>query len=537
MRFGRSSWGPRVRLAIPAGLVLVAFAISAQPASGATTEISGSPLTIWIGDNGSFQELVEGNTDYSFFPPSSQDSNAGFVLAFPSGQNILVATLNGTVWGWTSLGSGPTFSGVFTPQSQGSVTGTGSEGDPYMQVTKYRLVSVIPLLEITQTTSYVNGSSTFVIQYRVSNLHPTAPIKFRALVGADLYLNDNDCGTGVFDSGVPRFVGGTSLGRVGGFTEEASSPWTHYFEGQVSTSFNNGCQSAEDQHPDTVWNHIQNAANGPGFPDTVNSSTTLDNGIGVQWDQYYTTGLAAGATSDPFQLNTLGTVPGTLNLTPSSQSVSAGAQAALSAIVTDGTGAAASGVTVRFTTSGANAASGAVTTDSNGQAPIVYSATKAGTDTVTAFHDIDGNGSQGQAEPNASATVNALAAPAAAPSPPLGRAPGTRSDRTRPRVRIIVPRSVKRRVLLKGLVTAANSNEGTSLRFELLGPAKPRAKTFRRKLARKSLPFGRGGTRAVVLKAKAKKLIRTRKFKVRVRVTATDRAGNRAVATKLVRIK
>ena len=96
---------------------------------------------------------------------------------------------------------------------------------------------------------------------------------------------------------------------------------------------------------------------------------------------------------------------------------------------------------------------------------------------------------------------------------------------------------MKLKALLKGLVTAANTSEASSLRFELLGPAKPKVKTFTRNLARKSLPMGKGGTRAVVLRPKPKKLPRTRKFKLRVRVTATDRAGNRAVATKLIRVK
>jgi hypothetical protein len=114
---------------------------------------------------------------------------------------------------------------------------------------------------------------------------------------------------------------------------------------------------------------------------------------------------------------------------------------------------------------------------------------------------------------------------------------GAQSDRTPPRLRIIVRRSVKLKKLLKGLVTAANSSEPASLRFDLLAPRKPRAKTFTRRVARKSLPFAGAGTRAVVLRPKPKKLPKAKKFKLRVRVTATDRAGNRTVATKLVRVK
>jgi hypothetical protein len=520
--------------------LLIAFGLPA-PASAATVEITGNPLTIWIGDNGSLQEQVSGNQDYSFYPRDQKVSNAGFALALPSaGQAGVYATLTaggGKVWGWTpgAPSSGPSFNGGnFSPVSQDLVQGSGTSGDPWTQLTKYDVVvATVHFLQVEQTTSYVNGSSTFVVDYRVKNLQADA-VKFRALVGADLFLNNNDCGTGVFKAGPPRFVGGSSLGRLGGFTEEPSSAWTHYFEGQIANTYFD-CQSLDNQWPNTVWDRLVNA-DGGGFGgvfngesgDSVNAST-LDNGIGVQWDTYYTaalpgTGSAPANRSVPFQLNTLGTVPGQLTLSPSSQSVSLGSQAGLTASVTDGSGAAAQNVAMRFSVSGSSSASGNTTTDGNGQAGFSYKPSKAGTDTVTAFEDVDGNGVQGQLEPGASATVTVKGSDA-------------QSDKTPPRLRIIVRRSVKRKVLLKGLVTAANSSEPASLRFELLGPAKPKAKTFTRKLARKSLPMGKGGTRAVVLRAKAKKLLKATKFKVRVRVTAIDRAGNRAVATKLVAVK
>jgi hypothetical protein len=49
--------------------------------------------------------------------------------------------------------------------------------------------------------------------------------------------------------------------------------------------------------------------------------------------------------------------------------------------------------------------------------------------------------------------------------------------------------------------------------------------------------MGKAGTRAVLLKPKAKKLPKANKFKLRVRVTATDHAGNRTVVTKLIAVK
>jgi hypothetical protein len=389
----------------------------------------------------------------------------------------------------------------------------------------------VTLLEVKQTATYVNGDSIFVVKYEITNktnLTATpSPVKFRTMVVADVYLNQSDCGFGIFQSGPPRFVGGTSLGRVGGFTE-APSPapaWDRYFEGQVQGGLVTGCQLVPDQ-ADTLWDFVDHAADpaNEGFTNTVDASNLLDNGIGVQWDTYYNTALPAGATAT-LQFNTLGTIPGVLTLTPSSQSVTAGSQAGLNAAVTDGSGGPASGASVRYSVSGANSASGAATTDGSGQTALSYKPTKAGTDTVTAFHDIYGNGVQGQAEPSASATVT------------VKGAPGTQADKTPPRLRILTRRSVKLKALKKGLVAAANSNEAASLRFELLAPAKPKAKTFKRQVARRSLPMGGAGTRATLLKPKAKKLPKAKKFKLRIRVTATDRAGNRSVATKLIRVK
>ena len=79
--------------ACPPSLLAAVVVMSAPggPARAAhfTESPGGSPLTIWIGENGWFQELVAGNTDYSFFPPSQPQTSdvsadAGFVLAFPS---------------------------------------------------------------------------------------------------------------------------------------------------------------------------------------------------------------------------------------------------------------------------------------------------------------------------------------------------------------------------------------------------------------------------------------------------------------------
>src|SRR6185437_15525820 len=63
------------------------------------------------------------------------------------------------------------------------------------------------------------------------------------------------------------------------------------------------------------------------------------------------------------------------------------------------------GATVRYTISGAHSSSGSVVTDVNGNATISYTGTNIGTDTITAYVDLNSSGGQNSGEPGATATV------------------------------------------------------------------------------------------------------------------------------------
>jgi hypothetical protein len=534
MSSGRFSNAFRLRMAALAlGAATALFGAAAQPALATHFKQSpngSNPLTIFIGNDGWFQQLVAGNTDNSFFPrsqPQTSDvsANAGFVLAFPSPQTGPFTALQGQVWGWNPNPSsnGPSFDGTFTPVSQTSWSGTGTSGDPYSQITKYEVKPAsTSLVEVTQTTSYINGESNFVNSYGVKNLDSTDPVKFRAMIGADVYLNGSDCGSGIFKLGPPRFVGGSSQGRVGGFTEAATA-WSHYFEGPYG-----GPPGACETNPSGaqgVWQYLQGADTGGGFPDTVDPGF-VDNGIGVQWDNYFTSGLAAGLTGN-FQLNTLGTVPGELTLAPSNQWVNAPSPTTLTATATDSASAPAPGIVVRFTSSGANSATSAVATDAAGKAVFNYTPTSGGVDTITAFEDLDGNGVRGAGELMATAIVTV--APPAAP-------PGS-EDKSPPKITLIVSSKAKLKKFLKGLTVAAKVSEAASLKVELLGSKSKRAKTFTRKLASQKLPMAGAGLRATRLRPSKKKVGTAKKFVVQLRVTATDRAGNTAVVTKKIKVR
>jgi hypothetical protein len=94
---------------------------------------------------------------------------------------------------------------------------------------------------------------------------------------------------------------------------------------------------------------------------------------------------------------------------------------------------------------------------------------------------------------------------------------------------------------LKGVAVKVTPSEAASLSGELLGAA-GKAKTgrlaaFTRVLAKGSLPLA-AGQRKLKLKPKKKKVGRPAKaFKVRLRITATDAAGNAGTATRTIKVK
>ncbi len=66
----------------------------------------------------------------------------------------------------------------------------------------------------------------------------------------------------------------------------------------------------------------------------------------------------------------------------------------MTAKVTASTGNPTSGWTVRFSVTGANPQTGSATSDGSGNAPFCYTGENGGSDTISAFADTDGNGTQ-----------------------------------------------------------------------------------------------------------------------------------------------
>lgn len=103
----------------------------------------------------------------------------------------------------------------------------------------------------------------------------------------------------------------------------------------------------------------------------------------------------------------------TLTLEPKPATVTAGGQVCVTAKVKEGN-ANVSGTTVFFTVSGANTATGSAVTGNGGTAEFCYVPTKAGTDTISAYADVNKNGTRDTSDPAAQATVTVRAGPATA---------------------------------------------------------------------------------------------------------------------------
>jgi Domain of unknown function (DUF4394) len=123
--------------------------------------------------------------------------------------------------------------------------------------------------------------------------------------------------------------------------------------------------------------------------------------------------------------------------------------------------------------------------------------------------------------------------PAAAPgpvTPPPGGGYPPPADRTAPKAKLTVARSISRaKLALRGMVVQAKLNEAARLRISIQAAG--------RTLATKTLGLA-GGKRTATLRPSRRALNRQRAgFKMRVTVTATDAAGNRSMTAKTVTVK
>jgi hypothetical protein len=387
------------------------LSMGAASASAGTVTLPGAPLSVSVGSLGQCQSSYP-NIGTNFFPPSSTEGDCGFFLAFPkaAGQST---KLEDEVYGFPGA-AGPGIGGgtgvEYTAEIQGPVTGSGTSADPYAEETKYKVeAEEKEFAEITDRTTYISGEPQFTSTYTVENVtgkggstEVATELFFHAIVAGDLFVSNDDHGTGVFLGGPPKFIGGQNpnVGTLGGFIE-ATPAWTNYQEGYWDGPFTAEGASAEDLG---IWNAVRTSPTSASvFNDTIDPAL-LDNGAGVSWDDHLTKGLKSKETTS-YTIVNRSQVPTTLGVQPVTQSHTVGQTATVTVTATDNVGTPYGGRPLVYSIGGANPKTGSVTTNASGVATISYVGTAAGLDTMQMFLDLNGNGSQDNGEPSSAAQI------------------------------------------------------------------------------------------------------------------------------------
>jgi hypothetical protein len=389
------------------GLALAGGA-GAQTDSTAVT-IPGNPLTVDIGPLGECQSsyLVNGEVAGNFYLGSNVVGDCGFFLAFPTAGTGQPVPLKNKTFGFNGA-AGPSLANIYTPVSQSPVTGAGTEASPYTQTTVFNVEDEAKTIYavITETTTYVNGAPQFTSTYTVKN-NSSSKIYFRAIYAGDLFVNGNDRGIGVFLGGPPRFIGGqnTGSGVIGGFQEV--TPWSAWQEAYWSNPEGfPGIASGDNG----IWRDVEETDEQlNAFNDTI-EPMELDNGAGVEWDQYRTEGLEKGHEAS-FTIINRTQIPSLLQFSPASQTLTQGQTETVNVTAVDTANQPYAGKNLRYTVTGANPQTGSVVLNGAGQAQISYVGNNAGADSIQMYVDLGNTGTQTTADPSGTATVTFLPKP------------------------------------------------------------------------------------------------------------------------------
>jgi hypothetical protein len=409
--------GPRSIFAVCLAAVGLLSAGAASAGADGSVTLPGGPLIVSIGSLGECQSSYA-NVGNNFFPPGAPPGDCGFFLSFPTVAGQPTA-LKEKVFGFQgSAGPGLGGGNEYTFIEQGPVTGTGTVGDPYSEATKYKVtVESEDYAVITDVTSYVNGEPQFVSTYTVENVtgkggttaKSATSLFFHAIVAGDLFVANDDHGTGVFLGGPPKFIGGQNpnTGTLGGFIE-ATPAWSNYQEGYWDGPFVPEGALVEDHG---IWNAVRTSAASTSavFNNTIDPAL-IDNGAGASWDDHLESGLAPGKSAS-YSIIGRSQVPTTLGVQPVTQSHTVGQTATVTVTATDNVGTPYANRPLVYSIGGANPKSGSVTTNASGQAAISYVGTAAGLDTMQMFLDLNGNGSADNGEPSAAAQLTWTPAP------------------------------------------------------------------------------------------------------------------------------
>jgi hypothetical protein len=170
--------------------------------------IAGTPLTIYVADDASFQVLNANVPGSGQFYPSGGTCTPGDAGVFADAGGILFAP-NFSMHPCSSASASIGINTPWTPVSISAVTGTGTSGSPFTVVVVVDAGTTG--LRLTMTVTYVNGDGFFDVSNAFATTGQPGPID--VFFGADLYLANSDSGIPYRD-GTTGGVGGQNCGTT-----------------------------------------------------------------------------------------------------------------------------------------------------------------------------------------------------------------------------------------------------------------------------------------------------------------------------------
>ncbi|MFN2387497.1 MAG: hypothetical protein ABR576_14635 [Thermoanaerobaculia bacterium] len=221
--------------------------------------ITGNPLTVHVGSDGSFQVFNAAVPGQGQIYPGSCTTVADMGI-FADFGGILYAP----DFGNHTCGSATGSIGTYTPWTQVSlsaVTGTGTAADPFTVVIV--LDAAATGVRLTATVTYINGENLFRIA-KVFTSTAAAAVTMRVFEGADIFLAGSD-------SGIPFLAPASN--SPGGQVCSGPSYTILFIPITPATAYSANGYS-------TVWAQIGAAQ----LSNTV-ATGCIDNGAANQWDR------------------------------------------------------------------------------------------------------------------------------------------------------------------------------------------------------------------------------------------------------------
>lgn len=272
------------------------LAVTAPQAVPAITTIAGSPLTVRVGDDLSFQVLNANIPGVGQIYPSDSSDTADM------GWIVHVGGVQYTPDFPDHEGSATSNLGAATPyatRSVSAVTGGGTVANPFQVSVNATLGS--SGLRSTQVVRYVNGQNYFTKSLTLTN-QGTSPQNAAVFLGADIYLAGADSGVPYRDAGA---------GIVGGQDCGATPSYYILLIPQTPADAWSGASYS------SIWSQIGAAA----LNNTL-ATGCIDNGAALQWNRT----IAPGASVTIQAVTSFGDIPAVALFNINSVTPASGAQ-------------------------------------------------------------------------------------------------------------------------------------------------------------------------------------------------------------------